>query len=40
VGKEKEEALDEYDLTQLPGVDEEMEERLKEQGNRKDHSQR
>jgi hypothetical protein len=32
VGKEAEEALDEYDLKQLPDVDEELKKRLKEQG--------
>ena len=32
MGKEEREALDEYDLKQLPVVDEEMEKRLKEQG--------
>jgi len=32
MGKEAGEALDEYDLTQLPGVDEELEKRLKEKG--------
>ena len=32
MGKEEGEALDEYDLKQLPGVDEEVEKRLKEKG--------
>ena len=32
MGKEAEEALDEYDLKQLPDVDEELKKRLKEQG--------
>jgi hypothetical protein len=32
MGKEAGEALDEYDLKQLPCVDEELEKRLKEQG--------
>ena len=32
MGKEEGEALDEYDLKQLPGVDEELEVMLKEKG--------
>jgi hypothetical protein len=32
VGEDEGEALDEYDLTQLPGVDEELEKMLKEKG--------